>query len=147
MVEQKIEEATLGGFINAARRVEGLTLLEVAFRIGRPSSWLSKVENDKAVPNECDINRLLQSVNWDPLVAEQINNLYKSSGKVEANVKQLQIDISELGLSLWEDTYEENGFGRALFQSVERSRSSIPVLRVIRDSLKDSLMSNSDTNI
>ncbi len=50
--------ATLGADLRALRRARGLTLEEMARRIGRSVGWLSQVERDISSPDATDLKRI-----------------------------------------------------------------------------------------
>lgn len=62
---------SLGDVVREARVTKGMTLRELARRLGKTPSYLSDIENDRRVPSEDvlrDLSRLL-SLDFDDLMA------------------------------------------------------------------------------
>ncbi len=53
---------TLGADIRALRRARGLTLVELADRLGRSVGWLSQVERDLSEPSITDLRHLARAL-------------------------------------------------------------------------------------
>ena len=54
------QSATLGADIRALRKARGLTLAEIAERLGRSVGWLSQVERDMSEPSISDLRQIAQ---------------------------------------------------------------------------------------
>ncbi|WP_237218064.1 helix-turn-helix domain-containing protein [Ruegeria lacuscaerulensis] len=55
---QAPQSATLGADIRALRKARGLTLSEIAARLGRSVGWLSQVERDMSDPSISDLRQM-----------------------------------------------------------------------------------------
>ncbi|CUH42479.1 helix-turn-helix domain-containing protein [Ruegeria atlantica] len=60
MNSQAPHSATLGADIRALRKARGLTLTEIAARLGRSVGWLSQVERDKSDPSISDLRQIAE---------------------------------------------------------------------------------------
>lgn len=58
MNSQAPQSATLGADIRALRKARGLTLSEIAARLGRSVGWLSQVERDMSDPSISDLRQI-----------------------------------------------------------------------------------------
>ena len=58
MNTQAPTSATLGADIRALRKARGLTLTDIADRLGRSVGWLSQVERDKSDPSISDLRQI-----------------------------------------------------------------------------------------
>ncbi|MEL7152488.1 MAG: LysE family transporter [Pseudomonadota bacterium] len=54
--------APLGGDLRALRKARGLTLSELAFKVGRSVGWLSQIERDLTQPTIADLRRLADAL-------------------------------------------------------------------------------------
>lgn len=52
----------VGGDLRALRKARGLTLSELALKVGRSVGWLSQIERDLAEPTISDLRRLAQAL-------------------------------------------------------------------------------------
>ena len=52
----------LGGDLRALRKARGLTLAELALKVGRSVGWLSQIERDLKQPTIADLRRLAESL-------------------------------------------------------------------------------------
>ncbi|WP_170563475.1 helix-turn-helix domain-containing protein [Ruegeria atlantica] len=60
MNSQAPHSATLGADLRALRKARGLTLTEIAARLGRSVGWLSQVERDKSDPSISDLRQIAE---------------------------------------------------------------------------------------
>lgn len=58
--------SALGADIRALRRARGLTLSELAKRLGRSVGWMSQVERDLSTPEAAEIDRLAAALDAPP---------------------------------------------------------------------------------
>jgi len=56
--DDRITVPTLGADIRALRKARGLTLMDLAEKLGRSVGWLSQVERDKSHPAIADLGRM-----------------------------------------------------------------------------------------
>ena len=62
MTELAPTNRTLGADIRALRKARGLTLAEMAAKLGRSVGWMSQVERDKSEPSISDLREMAQSL-------------------------------------------------------------------------------------
>jgi len=61
--EAQLDRASgVGADLHSLRRARGLTLAELALRVGRSAGWLSQVERDLAEPTIADLRRLADAL-------------------------------------------------------------------------------------
>ncbi|WP_282120304.1 helix-turn-helix domain-containing protein [Ruegeria atlantica] len=60
MNSQAPHSATLGADLRALRKARGLTLSEIAVRLGRSVGWLSQVERDMSDPSISDLREIAE---------------------------------------------------------------------------------------
>ncbi|MCG7520673.1 XRE family transcriptional regulator [Ruegeria sp. Ofav3-42] len=60
MNSQAPHSATLGADLRALRKARGLTLTEIAARLGRSVGWLSQVERDMSDPSISDLRQIAE---------------------------------------------------------------------------------------
>ena len=57
-----VRTTALGGDLRALRKARGLTLSELAFKVGRSVGWLSQIERDLSEPTISDLRRLADAL-------------------------------------------------------------------------------------
>lgn len=60
MNSQAPQSATLGADMRALRKARGMTLTDLATRLGRSVGWLSQVERDKSDPSISDLREIAE---------------------------------------------------------------------------------------
>lgn len=99
MTEQFIQTASLGADLRALRKARGVTLHDLATRLGRSVGWLSQVERDLSSPSITDLRHLAQVFDVPvSLLFGQPTTPAHEAGYIVRRESRRQIGSGEAGL-------------------------------------------------